>query len=207
MDTFFEFIKSGVIKVRIMFTDNRFIANNLSKEHRDNQYHILYYHFLKLAFGLKYLTSDIPVDLEIFFDKLPDSTKKNEQFKNFIFGIQYLPEFIDAKITIKKESISEVDSKKHILMQCLDVVLGAMAFRLNDLHKEKPEGSKRRGKRTLAKEKLYKHINKRIRETRKNFNIGITTGLDGEYQNIFFQSYRHWLFIPASKTVESADDI
>lgn len=207
IDTFFEFIKANVIKVRIMFTDNRFIANNLTKEHHDNQYHILYYHFLKLAFGLKFLNSDIPIDLEIFFDKLPDSDKKNEQFKNYIYGIQFLPEFTEAKILIKKDSIYEVDSKKHILMQCLDVVLGAMAFRLNDLHKEKPEGAKRRGKRTLAKEKLYKHINKKIRETRANFNIGITTGIDGDYQNIFFHPYRHWLFIPSSKTVESGDDI
>jgi len=207
IDVFFEFVKAGVIKVRIMFTDNRFIPTQLTKEHHDNQYHILYYHFIKLAFGLRYLISDIPVDLEIFFDKLPDSDKKNEQFKDFIYGIQYLPEFTEARIKIKKESIYEVDSKKHILMQCLDVVLGAMAFRLNDLHKEKPEGSKHRGKRTLAKEKLYKHINKKIRETRANFNIGITTGLDGEYPNIFFQPYRHWLFIPSSKTVESGDEV
>ena len=207
IDTFFEFIKANVIKIRIMFTDNRFIANNLTKEHHDNQYHILYYHFLKLAFGLKFLNSDIPVDLEIFFDKLPDSDKKNEQFKNYIYGIQFLPEFTEAKILIKKDSIYEVDSKKHILMQCLDVVLGAMAFRLNDLHKEKPEGAKRRGKRTLAKEKLYKHINIKIRDTRANFNIGITTGIDGDYQNIFFHPYRHWLFIPSSKTVEPGDDI
>ena len=207
IDTFFEFIKANVIKIRIMFTDNRFIANNLTKEHHDNQYHILYYHFLKLAFGLKFLNSDIPVDLEIFFDKLPDSDKKNEQFKNYIYGIQFLPEFTEAKILIKKDSIYEVDSKKHILMQCLDVVLGAMAFRLNDLHKEKPEGAKRRGKRTLAKEKLYKHINKKIRDTMANFNIGITTGIDGDYQNIFFHPYRHWLFIPSSKTVEPGDDI
>ena len=34
-----------------MFTDNRFIPIQLTKEHRDNQYHILYYHFIKLAFG------------------------------------------------------------------------------------------------------------------------------------------------------------
>lgn len=207
IDTLFEFIKANVIKIRIMFTDNRFIANNLTKEHHDNQYHILYYHFIKLAFGLKFLNSDIPVDLEIFFDKLPDSDKKNEQFKNYIYGLQFLPEFTEAKILIKKDSIYEVDSKKHILMQCLDVVLGAMAFRLNDLHKQKPEGAKRRGKRTLAKEKLYKHINIKIRDTRANFNIGITTGIDGDYQNIFFHPYRHWLFIPSSKTVESGDDI
>lgn len=207
IDVFFEFIKANVVKIRIMFTDNRFIAKNLTQEHHENQYHILYYHFLKLAFGLKYIVSDIPLDLEIFFDKLPDSDKKNHQFKNYIYGIQFLPEFSDSSIIIKKASISEVDSKKHILMQCLDVVLGAMSFRLNDLHKEKPEGASRRGKRTLAKEKLYKHINKKIRETRANFNIGITTGVDGDYQNLFLHPYRHWLFIPSSKSIESGDDV
>ena len=206
IDVFFEFVKANVIKVRIMFTDNRFIPKNLTKEHHENQYHILYYYFLKLAFGLKFIISDIPVDLEIFFDKLPDSDKKNLQFKNYIYGIQYLPEFSDSNIVIKKDSIYEVDSKKHILMQCLDVVLGAMSFRLNDQHKEKPNGTFRRGKRTIAKEKLYKHINKKIRETRANFNIGITTGIDSDYQNLFFHPYRHWLFIPSSSTLESGDD-
>ena len=39
-------------------------------------------------------------------------------------------------------------------MQCLDIVLGAMAFRLNDMHKEKRPDTNRRGKRTIAKEKL-----------------------------------------------------
>lgn len=92
-------------------------------------------------------------------------------------------------------------------MQCLDVVLGAMSFRLNDQHKERPDGTFRRGKRTIAKEKLYKHINKKIRETRANFNIGITTGIDGNYQNLFFHPYRHWLFIPSSSSIESGDDI
>lgn len=207
IDVFFEFVKANVIKVRIMFTDNRFIAKNLTKEHHENQYHILYYHFLKLAFGLKFIISDVPLDIEIFFDKLPDSDRKNLQFKNYIYGIQYLPEFSDSGIRIKKDSIYEVDSKKHILMQCLDVVLGAMSFRLNDQHKEKPDNAFQRGKRTIAKEKLYKHINKKIRETRSNFNIGITTGVDGNYQNLFFHPYRHWLFIPSSGSMESGDDL
>ncbi len=45
------------------------------------------------------------------------------------------------------------------------IVLGAMAFRLNNGHKEKPVGQNRRGKRTIAKEKLYKFIYSRIRVT------------------------------------------
>ena len=38
-----------------------------------------------------------------------------------------------------------------------------MAFRLNDKHKIKPPGQRTRGKRTIAKERLYKHISQRIR--------------------------------------------
>ena len=71
MDVFFEFIKANVIKVRIMFTDNRFLAKDLSKEHHDKEYHLLYYQFLKHAFGLKYIYSDIPIDLKIFLMNFP----------------------------------------------------------------------------------------------------------------------------------------
>jgi len=196
VNIFFQFIKEDTIKLRIMFNDNRFVPTNLTKEHYDHQYHILYYHFLKHAFGLRYLISPFPLHLEIFFDNLPDKSHKNEKFKKFIYGLQFIPEFSRSSIVISEESIYEVDSKKHILMQCLDIVLGSMAFRLNDMHLEIPKGSKRRGKRTVAKEKLYKLINSHIREIRPNFNIGITTGIDGDERNRLFHSYRHWLFTP-----------
>lgn len=198
IDVFFELIKSKSIKFRVMFTDNRFLAHNLSKDYYDQEYHILYYHFIKHAFGLRYLRPTAPIHLEIFFDKLPDKEVKNNKFKKFIYGLQFLPEFSETKINIEEKHIHEVDSKKHILMQCLDIVLGAMAFRLNNMHKEIPIGEKRRGKRTIAKEKLYKFINKKICEIRPNFNIGITTGIDGDPQNRFSHPYRHWLFIPNS---------
>jgi len=92
--------------------------------------------------------------------------------------------------------ISEIKSHNHILLQSLDLILGAMQFRLNDKHKEKPQGSPTRGKRTIAKEKVYKHINKKIRDIYPNFNIGISTGTGGEIQNRWYHSYRHWSFKP-----------
>jgi len=200
MNIFFDFIRTDQIKVRIMFTDNKIIAEELTRDHHHHEYHLLYYQFLKHAFGLRYLASDTPLDLEIFFDKLPDSEEKNTRFKDFIFGIQHLPEFSQTKISIKRESIYEVDSQKHILMQLLDIVLGSMAFRLNDKHKEKLNGSKRRGKRTIAKEELYKHINTKIREIRPNFNIGISTGIDNDPANYLNHSYRHWVFTPSKSS-------
>lgn len=87
-------------------------------------------------------------------------------------------------------------SHDHDLLQCLDVVLGAMAFRLNDKHKVKPLDAHRRGKRTIAKEKLYKHILTRIREIYTNFNIGESTDTQGDYANRWRHPYRHWKHIP-----------
>ncbi|MEJ7611346.1 MAG: DUF3800 domain-containing protein [Ferruginibacter sp.] len=199
LDTFFAFVAEDLIKIRVMFTDNRVIVHDLEQEHRENQYHILYYYFIKHAFGLKHIISDLPIDVEVFFDKLPDKKVKNDKFKSFIHGITYLPEFVESPIVIRKDSIYEVDSKDHILMQCIDVVLGAMAFRLNDLHKVIPEGKRRRGKRTVAKENLYKHIYRHISNIKPYFNIGISTGVDGDNTNRLFHKYRHWLFIPKTQ--------
>ncbi len=60
-----------------------------------------------------------------------------------------------------KENIADVNSKDHVILQAIDVVLGAIQFRLNDKHTIIPEGKKRRGKRTLAKDRVYKHIQSR----------------------------------------------
>lgn len=56
--------------------------------------------------------------------------------------------------------IAEVDSKNHVILQCIDIALGSMNFKLNNMDKEKMPNSNRCGKRTIAKEKLYKKIKK-----------------------------------------------
>lgn len=101
-----------------------------------------------------------------------------------------------ANLSIAYDQIAEIESHRHNILQCLDIVLGSMSFRLNDKHKEKPEGSRKRGKRTIAKEKLYQHINRRIRQLYPYFNIGISTGLKDGKANRWHHPYRHWLFIP-----------
>jgi hypothetical protein len=106
-----------------------------------------------------------------------------------------------AGIKIRKQDIAEVDSKKHLLLQVIDVVLGAICFKLNNKHKEIPEGKKRRGKRTRAKEKVYKHINKKIREIRKGFNVGISIGV-ARKEDHWLHPYRHWRFIPSEFEID-----
>lgn len=178
-----------------MFTNNRFTNPDLRAEHLDNEFLLLYYQFLKHAFGLKYLNPEDENYIELFLDSLPDKKEKKDKFKEYLHGIQYLPSFIDANIKINKNHISEVDSKNHILMQYLDVVLGAIALKLNKMLDEKDPITNKRGKRTIAKEKVYKHINKRIRQIYPNFNIGITTGKQSRFENIYFMPYRHWVFM------------
>lgn len=198
----FHYVESNKIKIRIMFTDNKHKPLNLSLEQQNSQYHILYYHFIKHAFGFSTLISDYPIDLELYFDNMPDTIERNRRFKDFIYGIQFLPEFAESKIVINKDNIYEVCSRKHILLQCLDIVLGSIAFRLNQLHKEKPLGNRKRGNRTIAKEKLYKYINKKIRQIRPNFNIGISTGISQDLSEKFTLPYRHWVFVPREKETE-----
>lgn len=91
----------------------------------------------------------------------------------------------------------EIRSHDHVLAQCLDIVLGAMAFRLNDKHREKLPGTKRRGKRTVAKEALYKTILAEIRCIRPGFNIGVSTSSQGNPHNRWSAPYLHWSFVPA----------
>ena len=103
--------------------------------------------------------------------------------------------FSENNIFIRKEDIVEIVSHNHVVLQCMDIIMGAMQFRLNDKHLEKPSGQRRRGKKTIAKEKLYKHINKLIREIYPNFNIGISTG--GNLYERWEHPYRHWNFTPS----------
>lgn len=193
---FFSEVQRDRLKIRVMFTQNANVPE-LEDYHRKNEYHLLYYQFIKHAFGLPYSnpTSD-PIKVRLYLDRLPDTKAKNAILKGFLNSLQSTPAFRKARILIPEDQIAEVDSHEHVLLQCLDIVLGSMQFRLNDRHKDKPEGQHRRGKRTLAKEQLYKIISREIRAIYPNFNIGISTSQKGEASNRWQHPYRHWLFRP-----------
>ncbi|ABI69303.1 hypothetical protein Swol_2008 [Syntrophomonas wolfei subsp. wolfei str. Goettingen G311] len=194
---FFDLIEEGKIKVRIMFTQNARQPVGLTREQIEESYFLLYYQFLKHGFGLIYSNdTKNPIYLRLYLDQLPDTKAKSDKFKNFIYDLQFQKEFEHANIHIRKEDIAEVDSHDHIILQCTDVVLGAMQFRLNDLHKAIPEGQRRRAAKTIAKEKLYKYINSRIRGIYPGFNIGESTGHKGDISNRWHHPYRHWKFVP-----------
>lgn len=194
INLYFDFIKRNDIKTRIMFRQNAYVFEQLPKEKYENQFQLLYYQFIKNSFGLDFC-NEFPnkniVQLKLYFDQLPDTIEKNNEFKEHIL---YLNNLFDSNIFIKKEDIVEVNSKSHVILQCMDIILGAMNFRLNDLHKVKVEGTNKRGKTTIAKEKLYKTILSHIKEIHPYFNIGISTTLNGDYRNLWYDPYRHWRF-------------
>jgi hypothetical protein len=205
VSVFFDEVRAGNLKVRIMFRQNARLPRNLTADQRERGYYLLYYQFIKHAFGFHYAEPAAePRRVRLYFDEFPDRPDHALEFRDYIQSLAAREEFLRAGLQIFPEDIQEIRSHDHVLLQCVDVVLGAMTFRLNNKHLEKPEGSVRRGKRTIAKEKLYNHIRKEIQTIRPNFNIGISTGSDGDPANKWRHAYRHWAFVPSEGDYEQA---
>lgn len=131
------------------------------------------------------------VNFSLYLDDLPCAKELKEVFKKSLFRNNFGFKQNNVEIT----EFIEIDSKKHVIQQCMDIILVSMNFKLNDFDKIKDKETGKRSKRTKAKEKLYKIINRNIREIRKNFNVGITTGINGDQSNYWKHPYRHWNFI------------
>jgi hypothetical protein len=198
VDAVFELIASGDIKMRIMFTQNINDTSHFPADKEDNKYFMLYYQFLKHAFGLRFCNIEKQgcAHVSVYLDDAPDTKEKLDNFKNYLSSLSSYPIFHRAKVSIAKDDITEVNSKEHIILQAVDVILGSMQFRLNNLHKEIPEGKKRRGKRTKAKDRVYRHINKKICEIYPRFNIGTSTARLNGAEDAWSHNYRHWCFKP-----------
>lgn len=208
--TFFDEIANGSLRMRVMFTQNIHVPQNLTPEHRRNEYFNLYYQFLKHGFGL----AEMPLHpdgakVRFYLDRLPNQSKERiKQFKGYIAGLGRNHHLRRKNIAIKEEDIAEIDSKKHILLQSVDLALGAIPFRLNEKHKAKPTGQRTRGKRTVAKERMYEFIRSEIcRVTQKpHFNIGITTSLSTapSREGRWSDPYLHWRFVPYDHAIDKS---
>ena len=194
---FFTEILRGKLRIRIMFRQNAHRPQNLTREQVESEYFMLYYQFVKHAFGLMDMPEHgHPVRIRLYFDDLPDKKEKRQQFKGYVLGLASHNQIVARDIQLLPENITEVRSHDHVLLQCLDIVLGAMAFRLNDKHLEKIPGKRVRGKKTVAKEKLYKVIYTEIAKLRPNFNIGVSTGVADPQHGQWLEPYSHWKFVP-----------
>lgn len=194
LEVFFDFIEKDVVKMRVMFTQNAYEPRHITKEQREQSYYLLYYQFIKHAFGVTFFQPEKATRLRIIFDKLPENNAETERFKAYIAGLTETSLFKKGNVIVTADDIADVDSRKHVILQCADIILGSMDFRLNNKHKIIPEGATIRGKRTIAKEKVYQYISQRIRDIYPNFNIGITTSIKNDESNTCHHPYRHWNF-------------
>ncbi len=203
VDELFDLAQEGKLKIRIFFRHNQFTASRLTPEEKKADYQMLYYQFIKFAFGLPYADENELDSMTLFLDEIPLRQNERDEFISHIRSIANDPILKRKGLKIADDGIIEVDSKQHLPLQFMDVILGAMCFKLNEKDKLKVEGENKIGKRTLVKLKLYKHINARIREIYPNFNIGINTPIR-EPSDSWTQVYRHWSFIPKYHTRDSS---
>jgi len=199
----FDIIARGDLKIRVMFTQNRFIPY-LDEYQIDNDYFLLYYQFIKHAFGLRYCVPPGETgSAAVILDDVPHGHDKLHDFKQYLSTLSDYPIWRKAGFSIAYEDIADADSKDHNILQALDVILGGVQSRLNEKHTRPIPPARRRAKRAVAKGKVYDEIRRRVWELHPYFNVGITTGTPNGRPDRFDQPYRHWLFVPALARVDA----
>ncbi len=122
---FFAIVKAGHLRVRIMFRQNAHEANDLTDEDYKNSYFKLYYQFIKHAFGLECAKlQHRPSKLRLYFDVFPENREAASRFKGFLLGLNKNAKIQKAGFFVKEEDIAEMHSHDHVLLQCLDIILG-----------------------------------------------------------------------------------
>lgn len=198
----FDIIERGDMKVRIMFTQNR--NQPILEDYQiGNDYFMLYYQFIKHAFGLQHaVPNGDTASAAVLLDDVPHNAEKLHQFKSYLSSLSTFPKWARAGFSIAYEDIADVNSKDHNILQALDVILGGMQSRLNEKHTKPQPPLKRRGKRTKAKAKVYKAIKDRVWAIYPNFNVGVSTATAEGLHMRFEHPYRHWLFVPSNAEVD-----
>jgi hypothetical protein len=198
----FDIVERGDMKVRIMFTQNR-NQPVLEDYQIGNDYFMLYYQFIKHAFGLQHAVPEgDTASAAVLLDDVHHSADKLHQFKSYLSSLSAFPKWARAGFSIAYEDIADVNSKDHNILQALDVILGGMQSRLNEKHTKPQAPLKRRGKRTKAKAKVYKAIKDRVWAIYPNFNVGVSTATAEGLHMRFEHRYRHWLFVPSNAEVD-----
>jgi hypothetical protein len=199
MDVLFALLGEDKAKIRIFFRHRQFEPIGLTNEQRRKEYPKLYYQFIKNDFGLTHHNQKgKSVRVRLLIDDMPLKGPDRDEFLKAIYHLNELKTFQNAGVVIGDGDVAEVNSKKHLPLQVMDVVLGAMCFRLNDKHKERGIDGKR-AKRNIVKEKLYKYIRTKIWELHPGFNIGVTTPIT-KMSDLWERPYLHWNFVPKNFT-------
>lgn len=197
LERFFTFVSLGKIKVRVMFTDNSNLDKSKISNREDETFSKFYYLFIRYAFSLFY--SNKTIDLRLIFDELPDKKSVNNNFKEHLVNNLTNTQVIGNKsrILLSMERIEEVDSKKHVILQCCDVIVGLMDYYLNSYVSDNVSGKKEKG-RIIVLRYILENIEKFMG---KNFDRTSTTY--GVLSNRGWQyPYAHFLYKPKVKKIK-----
>lgn len=199
IDRFLDLVDAGTIKLRYMWLDQQFQnPAALNDYHLETGYYILYYLFLVLAFGLPWHDEREGVEIEFFPDQLPDQPEKRREFIRFLKSC-HLARRYEGRSDFRIINVGDVPSRKHLILQCVDVIIGAIGFRLNHMHKVLQDNG-RRATGTKVKERLYKAIIARLRAIdmaergTRDFSIGHSTGINNDIVNRWRHKFRQWDF-------------
>ncbi|MCC8117602.1 MAG: DUF3800 domain-containing protein [Bacteroidales bacterium] len=204
IDELFTILEEGKAKIRLFFRHNKNIAVGLTPLQKHDEYTMLYYQFIKNSFGLTYAPHNKSHKLRIIFDEMPIGQSQKVNFKKCLMALFNTPEMKAHRVSLEWGDIAEVDSKNHLPLQMVDLILGCICFRLNDKHKAKDSVSGKRGRRTILREKIYKHLLNRIRRlTYPNFNIGFSTSIN-KVSEKWSNPYLHWRFVPIHSIIDES---
>lgn len=202
VDELFQLMKEGKARIRIFFRHNRNKVEDRARGSEDEEYTKLYYQFIKHSFGFEEAPNGSGNTIRLFIDEMPIPPDKKIEFVDYLYKLIRPVNYPSSGMRIVKSGIAEVDSKAHLPLQVMDLVLGSICFKLNNKNKRKNPETGKRGRRTIFKEKLYKHIQKKICElTGRKFNIGESTGLIGMYAEKWYYPYMHWKFVSYNSTI------
>lgn len=184
LELFFTYVKSGAIKARVMFSPNKQLEILPKKENQT--YCKFYYLFIRYAFSITYARE--PITLRLIFDDLPEKKAYADAFKNYLVTNLNSAKVVGGNpVNLIKKDIEEVDSKKHVILQCMDVIVGLVDFALNTSYED------RISKRGQARTMVWKQLERYIYEIHPNFNMRETTNPIFSHRG-WIDEYKHFAY-------------
>ena len=198
VERFLDYVDAGDVTLRYMWLDQlRQDPDALTAWHREYGFYILYYYFVVFGFGLPWHDQRDTVAVEFFPDALPNEPVKLREFQQFLHRCHIARRF-RQRSSFRFINVTAVESEKHIILQCVDLIIGAVGYKLNKKYKAKT--GHRRSRSAVAKIELWERIRDRLgaidmgERGTHSFAVGVNTGTGPEATNRWRHKFRQWDF-------------
>lgn len=113
VDELFDLAMEDKLKIRIFFRHNQYTAARLTPEERKADFQMLYYQFIKYAFGLPYAGNEELDVMTLYLDEIPLRQSERDEFVSHIRELTKDPVLKRKGLCIAEDGIVEVNSKNH----------------------------------------------------------------------------------------------